>query len=99
MLLIFLNGFSCIFASVSVRVSFVFRRILQLFHLDVSRIKKVYITPSPNYLGRTTSPSNYKIGFSTLKLSKTGQIAPQTILDSGFVFFFFIYFGGIFVKS
>jgi hypothetical protein len=80
MLLVFFNGFSCIFASVSVQVSFVFRRILQLFHLDVSKMKKVYITPFPNYLGWTTSSSNYKTGFSTPELSKTGQIAPQVIL-------------------
>jgi hypothetical protein len=55
-------------------------------------MKKVYITPSPNYLGRTTSPSNYKTGFSTPELSKTGQIAAQAILDGGFVFFFFYLF-------
>jgi hypothetical protein len=42
---------------------------------------------------------NYKIGFSTPKLSKTGQITPKSVLDSGFAtvtavlpFFFFIYF-------
>jgi hypothetical protein len=28
--------------------------------------------------------SNYKIRFSTLELSKTGQITPQAVLDGGF---------------
>jgi hypothetical protein len=53
---------------------------------------KVYFTP-PNYLRWSTSPSTIKLDFLPLELSKTDQITPQAVLNGGFDFFFFIYFG------
>ena len=41
----------------------------------LNNLEKVYITP-PNYSWWTISPSNYKTGYSTPELSKSGQITP-----------------------
>jgi len=65
---------------------------LKLCARRLNPLGKILLNPL-NYSWWTTSPQNYKNGYSTPKFFKTSQITPQVVLLlwHGFIFYLFIF--------